>query len=344
MVTLTKKPNAEELLNIVYQKFNTNAEIDKYEDHDGDKVTIENEKDLEEAFKIYYSLKESRPQLLHTLKIYLKRTTNQKIENPTEKKLKFSFQDENRKLIMQSSDSIETSSSPKRTLSNRGQNYLRDYHSPIISSHQPRSSIPLAQTPITSSITPPVSFVEYHGGSYDSESMISLSNNELNFPIEETSTTNNNVRSRSFSNPAPPHAQIDYMASHYQGRLPPSSSSTSTITSLVQPLVLSNRNPTSPHISQQVSNLRNFDNVTWKKGQLLGVGGYGSVYLGLLDTGEIIAAKQIEFAYPGSDPTLLQKLEEAKKEIEIMKRLQHEHIVQYLGSQVQDNVISIFLE
>jgi len=86
------------------------------------------------------------------------------------------------------------------------------------------------------------------------------------------------------------------------------------------------------------------DNVIWKKGQLLGCGGFGSVYLGLLDTGEIIAVKQIEFADPGGDPTLIAKLEEAKQEIEIMKRLHHEHIVQYLGSQIEDNVINIFLE
>ena len=335
LVTLSKKPNAKELLEIVYQKFNTYAEIDKYEDHDGDKVIVENERDLEEAFKIYYSLKESRPQLLHTLKLFLKRIPNQEIENSTEKKLNFYIKDDsNRKLVAHSSDSINNT---KITTNNSkaGQNYLRDYHSPLVSSAH------LTKSPTSPSTTPPVSFVEYHGGSYDSESMISITKNYSNFPIDSTTT---NVRSRSFSNPAPPHSQIDYMASHYQGGLPPSSS-TSTITSLSsQQLLINSSRASLPQISRQLSASRNFDNIKWKKGQLLGVGGYGSVYLGLLETGEIIAVKQIEFAHPGSDPALIQKLEEAKKEIEIMKRLQHDHIVQYLGSQVQDNVISIFLE
>lgn len=68
---MDKKPTSGELLKIVYQKFGVEARFDKYEDHDGDKVTIENDDDLDEAFNIYYSLKASRPQLLHTLKLFL---------------------------------------------------------------------------------------------------------------------------------------------------------------------------------------------------------------------------------------------------------------------------------
>ena len=71
---MDKKPTSSELLRIVYQKFGSEARFDKYEDHDGDKITIETDDDLDEAFNIYYSLKESRPQLLHTLKLFLQQT------------------------------------------------------------------------------------------------------------------------------------------------------------------------------------------------------------------------------------------------------------------------------
>ena len=312
------KPSKEELLSLVYQKFNTHAELDKFEDHDGDKVTIENERDLEEAFKIYYSLKESRPQLLHTLKLFLKRPSSSSLRNTEPASPLLPFQKERVKFTA-SSDAIMNTSD--------NQNYLRDYHSPMISTIH-------SNTPPN---TPPVSFVEYHHGSsygHDSISIPGNSNSSSNFPLEPQ------TRSRSFSSPAPPN-EVDYMESHYQGGIPPNlpvplqNSPTSVHKTLVS-------NPSTPYVPQHVP--RNMDNVIWKKGQLLGCGGFGSVYLGLLDTGEIIAVKQIEFAHPGSDPTLIQKLEEAKQEIEIMKRLHHEHIVQYLGSQIQDNVISIFLE
>ena len=311
---MPSQPTQTELIELIHKKFNTNAELDKYEDHEGDKVTIENERDLQEAFNIYYSLKASRPQLLHTLKIYLKKSNgltrkpSSISDSATSPTLSF-FR--NRRLS--SADNVSTDSM-------EDQNYL-DYHSPMGATLHPNSPS-----------TPPVSFVEYHGGSYGNESSILPSSPHISGEIT-------NTRVRSFSNPQAPlsHGTADYMQSHYGGAVPSSP--------ILKPSVLKSvALVQSGHTSSPVHRIQSMDNVIWKKGQLLGCGGFGSVYLGLLDTGEIIAVKQIEFADPGGDPTLIAKLEEAKQEIEIMKRLHHEHVVQYLGSQIEDNVINIFLE
>ncbi|CAG8705045.1 3042_t:CDS:10 [Gigaspora margarita] len=89
------------------------------------------------------------------------------------------------------------------------------------------------------------------------------------------------------------------------------------------------------------------DFIKWMKGDLIGKGSFGSVYLGLNSaTGELMAVKQVEL------PTGTSAHEERKKsmvnalqrEIALLKELQHENIVQYLGSQHDDETLNIFLE
>ncbi|GBG30117.1 Mitogen-activated protein kinase kinase kinase ANP1 [Hondaea fermentalgiana] len=81
----------------------------------------------------------------------------------------------------------------------------------------------------------------------------------------------------------------------------------------------------------------------WQKGQLLGKGGYGSVYLALnLDNGKLFAAKQIEdFDY---SPAGMQDLSALENEIKTLQQCKHENIVQYLGYERCETSISIFLE
>ncbi|KAF3908469.1 hypothetical protein ABW21_db0203595 [Orbilia brochopaga] len=80
----------------------------------------------------------------------------------------------------------------------------------------------------------------------------------------------------------------------------------------------------------------------WFKGQLIGQGTYGKVYLGMnATTGEFLAVKQVEVTPNDSRKALIAAL---NQEIETMKDLDHPNIVQYLGCERKEFSISIFLE
>jgi mitogen-activated protein kinase kinase kinase len=86
----------------------------------------------------------------------------------------------------------------------------------------------------------------------------------------------------------------------------------------------------------------------WFKGQLIGKGTYGRVYLGMnATTGEFLAVKQVEVnaKAAGGDKTRMAELVKAlDAEIDTMKDLDHANIVQYLGCERKEASISIFLE
>ncbi|KAF5384954.1 hypothetical protein D9615_001445 [Tricholomella constricta] len=86
----------------------------------------------------------------------------------------------------------------------------------------------------------------------------------------------------------------------------------------------------------------------WVRGELIGRGTYGRVYLALnATTGEMIAVKQVEMPRTASDKndsrqvTVVQAL---KMESETLKDLDHPNIVQYLGFEETPDNLSIFLE
>ncbi len=72
----------------------------------------------------------------------------------------------------------------------------------------------------------------------------------------------------------------------------------------------------------------------WIRGELIGKGSYGRVYLGCnANTGEIIAVKQVELPKKQFEQTN-QQMEVAnalKFESETLKDLEHPRIVRYLG-------------
>lgn len=86
----------------------------------------------------------------------------------------------------------------------------------------------------------------------------------------------------------------------------------------------------------------------WVKGDLIGKGTYGRVYLALnATTGEMIAVKQVELPRTASDrEDSRQKgvVAALKSEIETLKDLDHPHIVSYLGFEETSSFLSIFLE
>ncbi|GAA5881943.1 hypothetical protein JCM3774_002081 [Rhodotorula dairenensis] len=86
----------------------------------------------------------------------------------------------------------------------------------------------------------------------------------------------------------------------------------------------------------------------WIKGDLIGRGTYGHVYIALsVTTGETIAVKQVEMPRSFSDKEdqrIKGMISSLKAEIELLKDLDHPNIVLYLGMEQTPEYLSIFLE
>ncbi|KAF2764076.1 hypothetical protein EJ03DRAFT_378920 [Teratosphaeria nubilosa] len=86
----------------------------------------------------------------------------------------------------------------------------------------------------------------------------------------------------------------------------------------------------------------------WMRGQLIGKGTFGRVYLGMnTTTGELLAVKQVEVnpKAPNAEPGKIREMVKALDlEIDTMQHLDHANIVQYLGCERKEFSISIFLE
>ncbi|KAF4605130.1 hypothetical protein EYR40_003913 [Pleurotus pulmonarius] len=86
----------------------------------------------------------------------------------------------------------------------------------------------------------------------------------------------------------------------------------------------------------------------WVRGELIGKGTYGQVYLALnATTGEMMAVKQVEIPQTLSDKNDTRQVtvvEALKFESETLKDLDHPNIVQYLGFEETPSNLSIFLE
>ncbi|KAK0550690.1 mitogen-activated protein kinase kinase kinase [Tilletia horrida] len=102
---------------------------------------------------------------------------------------------------------------------------------------------------------------------------------------------------------------------------------------------------TEPEVSGEASQKVVFK---WVKGDLIGKGTYGRVYLALnVTTGEMIAVKQVELPRTDSErDNVRQKsvVNALKAEIQTLKDLDHPHIVSYLGFEETKTHLSIFLE
>ncbi|KAJ1271084.1 hypothetical protein BS78_06G102200 [Paspalum vaginatum] len=105
--------------------------------------------------------------------------------------------------------------------------------------------------------------------------------------------------------------------------LPPSPSSCSPL-------------PSSPTASSQPQS-------QWKKGKLLGSGTFGQVYLGFnSENGQFCAIKEVQVIT--DDPHSKERLRQLNQEIDMLRQLSHPNIVQYHGSELSDEALSIYLE
>ncbi|XP_062055306.1 mitogen-activated protein kinase kinase kinase 19 [Lepus europaeus] len=91
------------------------------------------------------------------------------------------------------------------------------------------------------------------------------------------------------------------------------------------------------------TSLKNEDSILWTKGEILGKGAYGTVYCGLTSQGQLIAVKQV--ALDTSDKVATEKeYRKLQEEVELLKALKHVNIVAYLGTRLEENTVSIFME
>ncbi|KZV92104.1 hypothetical protein EXIGLDRAFT_749828 [Exidia glandulosa HHB12029] len=82
--------------------------------------------------------------------------------------------------------------------------------------------------------------------------------------------------------------------------------------------------------------------VRWQQGRFIGAGAFGSVYLAMnLDSGGLMAVKEIRFHDVTSLPSLYQQI---KDELSVMEMLHHPNIVQFYGIEVHRDKIYIFEE
>ncbi|KAF9932575.1 ATP binding [Linnemannia zychae] len=85
----------------------------------------------------------------------------------------------------------------------------------------------------------------------------------------------------------------------------------------------------------------------WIRGKFIGAGSFARVSLGWhRQHGTFMAVKQVELAVNNQQKEDKQKLlvEALEREIDLLKQLHHERIVQYIGSDIEKGHINIFLE
>ncbi|OBA23735.1 Pkinase-domain-containing protein [Metschnikowia bicuspidata var. bicuspidata NRRL YB-4993] len=88
---------------------------------------------------------------------------------------------------------------------------------------------------------------------------------------------------------------------------------------------------------------RPYEEFAWVKGELIGRGSFGSVFLALnVTTGEMLAVKQVNVS--DSTKSNSDGIDAFHKEVETMKDLDHLNIVQYLGFEQSKKTYSLFLE
>lgn len=117
--------------------------------------------------------------------------------------------------------------------------------------------------------------------------------------------------------------------------------------SMILPQIPQDHLPSLPHSANNQIPKRQ-TTFRWFKGQLIGKGTYGRVYLGMnATTAEFLAVKEVEVnpkAAAGDKNRMKELVAALDQEIDTMQHLDHVNIVQYLGCERKETSISIFLE
>ncbi|CAL5189318.1 unnamed protein product [Lathyrus oleraceus] len=81
---------------------------------------------------------------------------------------------------------------------------------------------------------------------------------------------------------------------------------------------------------------------SWQKGELLGRGSFGSVYEGISEDGFFFAVKQVSLLDQGSHGK--QSVVQLEHEIALLSQFEHENIVRYFGTEMDQSNVYIFIE
>jgi mitogen-activated protein kinase kinase kinase len=80
----------------------------------------------------------------------------------------------------------------------------------------------------------------------------------------------------------------------------------------------------------------------WQQGQFLGGGSFGTVHAAInLDTGGIMAVKEIRLQDPQMTPQIAQSI---KDEMRVLEVLDHPNVVDYIGIEVHRDKVYLFME
>nr|XP_004515672.1 mitogen-activated protein kinase kinase kinase 1-like isoform X1 [Cicer arietinum] len=80
----------------------------------------------------------------------------------------------------------------------------------------------------------------------------------------------------------------------------------------------------------------------WQKGGFLGGGSFGSVYEGISDDGIFFAVKEVSLLDQGDQGK--QSVYQLEQEIALLSRFEHDNIVQYYGTEMDESKLYIFIE
>ncbi|KAL5076581.1 hypothetical protein RYX36_015565 [Vicia faba] len=80
----------------------------------------------------------------------------------------------------------------------------------------------------------------------------------------------------------------------------------------------------------------------WQKGHFLGGGSFGSVYEGISDDGIFFAVKEVSLLDQGDQGK--QSVYQLEQEIALLSRFEHDNIVQYYGTEMDESKLHIFIE
>ncbi|XP_061339513.1 mitogen-activated protein kinase kinase kinase 1-like [Gastrolobium bilobum] len=100
--------------------------------------------------------------------------------------------------------------------------------------------------------------------------------------------------------------------------------------------------PRSNNISPNTRIKRIITPGSWQKGELLGRGSFGSVYEGISEDGNFFAVKEVSLLDQGSQGK--QSIYQLEQEIELLSQFEHENIVKYIGTEMDESNLYIFLE
>eukprot|EP00899_Mesostigma_viride_P002866 jgi/Mesvir1/12580/Mv10329-RA.1 len=87
--------------------------------------------------------------------------------------------------------------------------------------------------------------------------------------------------------------------------------------------------------------------VRWQKGEMIGSGAFGRVYMGMnLASGELLAVKQVLLPREGAQGYAQARAHARglQAEVAVLRQLRHPNIVRYLGTEKTDTSLNIFLE